>query len=125
VVARYCATCHSDRLKTGNLSLNAFDVDAAPERAAVAERMIAKLRAEMMPPPTSRRPGGDTLMLLAVALEKQLDAAAAANPNPGRRTFHGQRSRAAHLTVPRYRQATREPRRQEQQSLRRLLKFGN
>ncbi len=87
VVARYCQTCHSDRLKTGNLSLESFDVGAAPQKADVAEKMVAKLRAQMMPPPGSRRPSGDTLRFLVESLEAQLDAAAAANPNPGSRTF--------------------------------------
>jgi hypothetical protein len=53
----------------------------------VAEKMIAKLRSGMMPPPGQRRPKGDTLETLTVSLESQLDSAAAANPNPGHRTF--------------------------------------
>jgi len=92
VVRRTCATgaCHSDQRKTGNLSLEHFEVDAAasgPEMAQTAEKMISKLRTGMMPPPGRRRPGGDTLTLLAATLESLLDKAAAANPEPGVRTF--------------------------------------
>ena len=61
VVAQYCTVCHNDALLTGNISLTGFDVEAAPEEAETAERMIRKLRAGMMPPPGMPRPGGDTL----------------------------------------------------------------
>ena len=51
VIQEVCTTCHDDLLKVGNFSLEHFDV-AAPERAAeVAEKVIRKLRAGMMPPP--------------------------------------------------------------------------
>lgn len=49
VVRRVCAACHNDQLLTGNLSLQHFDVAAAPEMAQTAEKMIVKLRAGMMP----------------------------------------------------------------------------
>ncbi|MGH7468640.1 MAG: DUF1592 domain-containing protein [Longimicrobiales bacterium] len=87
VVQRYCQVCHNDILRTGNLSLQSFDVAAAPARAETAEKMIAKLRATMMPPPGMPRPGGDTLRMLVDTLETRLDAAASARRNPGQRTF--------------------------------------
>ena len=49
--------------------------------------MIAKLQAGMMPPPGQPRPAGDTLRALIGTLETQLDASAAAKPNPGGRSF--------------------------------------
>jgi hypothetical protein len=87
VVRQYCERCHSDRVRRGNLSLASFDVANAPAQPEVAERIVAKLRAGMMPPPGSARPASDTLLALAESLEQQLDAAAAAHPEPGRRTF--------------------------------------
>jgi hypothetical protein len=87
IVASTCVRCHSDRRLTGNLSLEGFDIAAAAESAEVVERMIRKLRAGMMPPPTARAPEGDTLLQLVELLESTLDAAAERNPNPGRRTF--------------------------------------
>jgi hypothetical protein len=62
---------------------------AAQEPAATekAEKMIRKLRAEMMPPPGAPRPAGDTLAQLVETLEKSIDAAFVKNPNPGTRTF--------------------------------------
>ena len=65
VVRRVCAACHNDMLKTGNLSLQSFDVANAPQDAETAETMIRKLRAGMMPPPGVPRPAGDTLTALA------------------------------------------------------------
>ena len=90
VVQRYCRTCHNDRMLTGNLSLEDFDVDTAasnPEEAARTEKMIRKLRANMMPPPGVRRPAAGTLAALVQTLESVVDQRAADNPNPGYRTF--------------------------------------
>jgi hypothetical protein len=87
IVAGTCVRCHSDRRLLGNLSLEGFDIGAAPESAEVVERMIRKLRAGMMPPPGARAPEGDTLLQLVEVLESTLDAHAQRNPNPGRRTF--------------------------------------
>ncbi len=86
IILRYCVVCHNDIAKTGNLSLQAFDVGAAVENAEVAEKMIRKLRAGMMPPPGSPRPVADTLNLLTTELETLLDDAAAAKLQkcPGR-----------------------------------------
>jgi uncharacterized protein DUF1592/uncharacterized protein DUF1588/uncharacterized protein DUF1585/uncharacterized protein DUF1587/uncharacterized protein DUF1595 len=87
VVKRYCQRCHSDAVRRGNLSLAPFDVAAAPAMPEVAEKMVAKLRSGMMPPPGSARPSADTLAALVETLETQLDSAGAAKPNPGGRTF--------------------------------------
>lgn len=87
MVGQYCVRCHSDRRLRGNLSLEEFDATALPTSADVAERMIRKLRAGMMPPAGSRRPEESTLNTLTVTLEAALDEAAAADPNPGHRTF--------------------------------------
>ncbi len=88
VVQKNCASCHSDRRKQGNLSLEGFDMATvgtlSPE---VAEKMIGKLNAGMMPPPGRKRPEGDTLQQLAGSLERIMDAKYAANPNPGTRAF--------------------------------------
>jgi hypothetical protein len=87
VVQQYCVACHNDQLLTGNLSLQGYAVEAAPEHAVVSEKMIAKLRAGMMPPPGMIRPGGDTLQQLVETLEELMDRAAAKSPNPGTRSF--------------------------------------
>jgi hypothetical protein len=85
VVRRYCATCHSATSRQGNLSLAKFDVDSAADNTDVSERVIRSLRAQIMPPPGSRSPKGDTLIALVETLEQTIDKAA--KPNPGNRTF--------------------------------------
>jgi len=87
VVQRYCQGCHNDRMLTGNLSLEGFDVAHAGNEAATAEKMIRKLRANMMPPPGLRRPPAATLVSLVETLEAIVDEAAATNPSPGSRSF--------------------------------------
>jgi Protein of unknown function (DUF1592)/Protein of unknown function (DUF1588)/Protein of unknown function (DUF1587)/Protein of unknown function (DUF1595)/Protein of unknown function (DUF1585)/Planctomycete cytochrome C len=87
LVKQYCVPCHSDRGKAGGLSLASFDTALAADNAAVAEKMIRKLRAGMMPPSGAKRPEGRALLDLAVALETRVDRAAALNPNPGWRPF--------------------------------------
>jgi mono/diheme cytochrome c family protein len=87
LVGQYCATCHSDRGKAGGLSLAGFDAAKADQHADVAEKIIRKLRAGMMPPAGARRPDAAILDKLATALETRIDTVAALHPNPGRRPF--------------------------------------
>ncbi len=98
MVQRYCVVCHNDRLLSGGLTLQTFDVAAAPERSEVAERIVVKLRVGMMPPPGAPRPGGDTLLTLVETLEDELDRFARENPNPGtRRSQRMNRSEYEHV----------------------------
>src|SRR4051812_3903614 len=87
VIRRTCSGCHNDGLMTGEMSLDSFTVANAAKRPELAEKMITKLRTGMMPPPGEDRPKGDTLAMLVATLENIVDKAAAANPNPGARTF--------------------------------------
>jgi hypothetical protein len=84
---RTCVGCHNARSLRGNLSLESFDVTAPTAHAAIAEKVIRKLRAGQMPPPGMRRPDEASLTGLAELLETRIDAHAVASPNPGRRTF--------------------------------------
>ena len=94
-------SCHNDQALRGNLSLEGFDVRAAAGHAEVAEKMIRKLRAGMMPPPGTRQPSPEALRGLAQTLEDQLDEAARLDPNPGGRPFQ-------RLNRPEYAQAIRD-----------------
>lgn len=92
LVKQYCTGCHNDRTKNnaGGLSLQDFDaakVGHDAQVAEVAEKMIRKLRAGMMPPAQARKPEGAVLASFASSMETKLDAAATLNPNPGRRPF--------------------------------------
>ena len=57
VVKRYCTGCHSDRGKAGNLSLASFDAAKVTSNVEIAEKMIRKLRAGMMPPAGAQASG--------------------------------------------------------------------
>ncbi len=85
LVKQYCAGCHSERGKAGGLSFASFDATQVVDHADVAEKMIRKLRAGMMPPSGARRPDAPTIAALADAFESRIDRAAAVNPNPGSR----------------------------------------
>src|SRR5262245_17031679 len=71
LVRGFCADCHNESVRAGELVLENFDVAHADKTPDVAERMITKLRAGMMPPPNTKgTPRGDTLALLASTLEQ-------------------------------------------------------
>jgi hypothetical protein len=81
----YCETCHNERLKTAGLSLQGL----SPDRDAETwEKAIRKVRAGMMPPAGARRPDRAALDVFAGSIERAIDRAAAANPNPGRAPLH-------------------------------------
>jgi cytochrome c551/c552 len=101
VIRRYCVTCHSDARKTGGLSLASFDVAHAAQDTAVAEKIIRKLQAGMMPPPLAPRPDAPAQAALITALESNVDTAALSKPNPGARTFQ-------RLNRPEYARAIRD-----------------
>ena len=84
LIDRYCVTCHNDRLETGGLSLETVDISDVASHADVWERVVRKLRAGSMPPQPRPRPDRADSDRLATYLEKALDRAAAANPDPGR-----------------------------------------
>jgi hypothetical protein len=87
VIEEYCTRCHSEQRQRGGLVLESFDVAKAAEHADIAERMIKKLRAGMMPPSGARRPEESVLEGLVVELETRLDDAWRENPEPGTRVF--------------------------------------
>jgi len=86
-IEQYCTRCHSEQRQRGGLVLEGFDVESASEHADIAERMIKKLRAGMMPPSGARRPEEAVLTELADELETRLDDAWERNPEPGTRVF--------------------------------------
>ena len=89
VIRRYCVACHNGRLLTAGLALDTVDLTRVGDHAELWERVVRKLRAGLMPPAGRPRPDEATYDRVATWLETELDAAAAALPNPGRtQTFH-------------------------------------
>jgi mono/diheme cytochrome c family protein len=87
-VDRYCATCHSARLKTGGVVLEGLPVAQAGQQAQVWEKVVRKVRTGMMPPANAPRPDRGALDALAATVELAIDRAAAAAPNPGAPGLH-------------------------------------
>ena len=56
LVQKYCATCHSDRVKTAGLTLQSLNVANPSDHADVWERAIRKVRVGAMPPQGMPRP---------------------------------------------------------------------
>jgi hypothetical protein len=85
---RYCVTCHNDKLKTANLSLQNLDLTTAGDHPEIWEQVIRKLRAGMMPPPGMPRPPLAQYEHLRDWLEAEIDRSAALHPNPGSVVLH-------------------------------------
>ncbi len=85
---RYCVTCHSEELRTAELSLESLDVEQVGEQAEVWEKVLVRLRARVMPPVGMPRPDESDYDSFVAYLEGELDRAAEANPNPGKIAPH-------------------------------------
>jgi hypothetical protein len=85
---QYCVTCHNDKTKIDNFSLQKEDINAVGDHPEVWERVIRKLRAGMMPPPGMPRPPLAKYEGLRDFLEAEIDRKAAAHPNPGSIVLH-------------------------------------
>ena len=84
LVGRYCATCHSERLRSGDVVLQGVDLGDVAHSAETLEKVVRKLRSGTMPPPGAPRPDAATTANLVSFLESSLDRQALAHPNPGR-----------------------------------------
>jgi hypothetical protein len=85
---QYCVTCHNDKTRIANFSLQSADINAVADHPEVWEQVIRKLRAGMMPPPGMPRPSLAKYEGLRDWLEAQIDRKAAAHPNPGNVVLH-------------------------------------
>ncbi|HEU4695310.1 MAG TPA: DUF1592 domain-containing protein [Vicinamibacterales bacterium] len=84
LVAKYCLTCHNERLKTAGLLLDKADSEQVSNSAEIWEKVVVQLRSRAMPPASMPRPDSATYDNVATWLESELDRAALARPNPGR-----------------------------------------
>ena len=84
VVEKYCVTCHNDRTKTGDLSLEHLNFADVAADAEKFEKVVRKLGVGAMPPQGMPRPDNATHDALVAWIVAELDRAAIAAPNPGR-----------------------------------------
>jgi mono/diheme cytochrome c family protein len=84
LVDRYCVVCHNAKLKTANLLLDGLDLARLGDHAEIAEKVVRKLRAGLMPPTGMPRPDPATLESLIRGMENALDRSAVPHlPPPG------------------------------------------
>ena len=89
LLARYCVTCHNERIRTAGLALDGLDSSNVSSHPDVWEKVVRKLRGAVMPPVGRPRPDEAEYDRVASWLEAELDGAWAAAPDPGRtETFH-------------------------------------
>ena len=82
----YCVSCHNNRTKAANFSLQDLDLERVGDNPELWEKVVRKLRAGMMPPPGSRRPPVREYDGLRDWLEAELDRTA--QVNPGAKVLH-------------------------------------
>jgi mono/diheme cytochrome c family protein len=82
-IARYCTTCHNERLRTAGLVLDPMGVARPGDQSETWEKVLRQLRAGTMPPPGAARPAQAFYERAAGYLARELEASAAGRPNPG------------------------------------------
>lgn len=87
LIGKYCAGCHNDKSKAGNMTLTVLDLAHPENTPELTEKVIRKTRVGLMPKAGSPRPDMDTLRAFAESLETAMDKTAALRPNPGSRPF--------------------------------------
>src|ERR1700681_3931281 len=85
---QYCVSCHNQKAKIAELTLDKMDLGHVSDGAEKWEKVVLKLRAGLMPPAGSRRPDRAVIDGFVSKLETELDRAGAANPNPGVTALH-------------------------------------
>src|SRR5215218_10066123 len=80
---KYCTTCHNARLKTAGLTLDPAASAHPGDQSETWEKVLRQLRGGTMPPPGAARPPQTFYTRAATYLARELEASAAAHPNPG------------------------------------------
>ncbi len=88
VVETYCLECHDAAGREAGLSLEGVDLDDVAADPETFENVARKLRGRQMPPSGGPRPDAETYAGFVAYLERRLDAAALAQPEPGQASIH-------------------------------------
>src|SRR5580693_1878756 len=85
---QYCVTCHNDKARRANLTLEKLDLTTVADNPQLWEKVVRKLRAGVMPPPGVRRPDFAAYSGLTQWLEGEIDRKAAGKVHPGTTVLH-------------------------------------
>src|SRR5262245_5432320 len=88
VVRTYCFECHDDAGREAGLSLEGVDFGDVAAHSELFEEVARKLRGRSMPPLGGPRPDAETYAGIVAYLERRLDEAALAAPEPGQASIH-------------------------------------
>jgi hypothetical protein len=88
VVGSYCLDCHDAAGREAGLSLEGVDLDEVAAHSEMFENVARKLRGRQMPPSGGPRPDAETYDGFVAYLERRLDEAALAAPEPGKASIH-------------------------------------
>ena len=88
LVDQYCVMCHSQQLRTAGVVLEGLHIDRVGDNTSIWEKVLRKFGSGQMPPEGLPRPDGATSASFTTWLEQQLNANAAAHPNPGAPAIH-------------------------------------
>jgi hypothetical protein len=87
-ISRFCLDCHNEIDRESDLVLENRDLTNLAADAEIWEKVIRKLRGELMPPPGGPRPDRKTVEEFVGFLETSLDAAAELEPTLARAPIH-------------------------------------
>jgi Protein of unknown function (DUF1592)/Protein of unknown function (DUF1588)/Protein of unknown function (DUF1587)/Protein of unknown function (DUF1585)/Protein of unknown function (DUF1595) len=88
---KYCLSCHTESSKQKGIvpvALDKLDLSSIAKDAEVWEKVVRKVEAGVMPPPSAARPDRAASQSFTSWLTAEMDRAAQANPNPGRPLLH-------------------------------------
>jgi mono/diheme cytochrome c family protein len=88
MIDQYCIMCHSTAAKTAGVVLEGSDIAHLGKDTDLWEKVLRKFSTGQMPPPGMPHPDAETASQFISFLSNQLDANAAAHPNPGAPSIH-------------------------------------
>ena len=84
----YCEKCHNATDWAGGIAYDTMTPQDIATDAKIWEAAVRKLRGRMMPPPGEKQPDQATIDSFVAKMEHDLDAAGAAQPDPGEVALH-------------------------------------
>ncbi len=88
LLENYCFKCHNATDWAGGVAFDTMEPDSIGADAEVWEKAVRKLRGTMMPPPGKPQPDPAARRAFVTSLERELDQATTAHPNPGSVGLH-------------------------------------